>query len=212
MKNMKNDVQVDVWVRYPSPIFELPYWNRNLVFLVQKCVWLLNAGAFEIANYDLVSVFVEKLWKEIPAAKLLLFDTLHHIMEYAEIRRDVLATPAMRYFTSYLESKDLAIREGAARCVGDLAVEVFGKTQANGCGTVEILTDLLIKEPEDRPTMAPISYALMMWDSQLDIQKYFTWTRIIFETEPKKTFSKYDCIPIQSTSSTYSNVYLLNLL
>ena len=25
MENMKNDVQVDVWVRYPSPIFELPF-------------------------------------------------------------------------------------------------------------------------------------------------------------------------------------------
>lgn len=120
-------------------------------------------GAFEIANYDLTAVFVEKLWSEIPAAKKLLLSTLHHIMEYAEIRRDLLVTPAMKYFTAYLQqSEDLEIREGAARCTGDLAVEILGKSQANACGTVEILTDLLMQEPEDRPTMAPISYALMM--------------------------------------------------
>ncbi|OWA51066.1 putative Radial spoke head 14-like protein [Hypsibius exemplaris] len=119
-------------------------------------------GAFEITNYDLVSIFVEKLWTEIPIVKKVLLSILHHIMEYADIRRDVLTTPAMIYFTSYLQSEDVEIREGAARCTGDLAVEILGKTQANGCGTVEILTDLIMKEPMDLPTMAPISYALMM--------------------------------------------------
>lgn len=65
-----------------------------------------------MANYNLVRVFVEKLYTEVREAKLLLLDILHHMMEYTDLRKDVLNTPAMKYFTQYLHSLDEEICTG----------------------------------------------------------------------------------------------------
>ena len=116
-----------------------------------------------MANYSLVKVFVDKLHTEVRETKLLLLEIMHNMMEYAELRKDVLSTSAMKYFTEYLQSPDEELCCGAARCIGDLAVETLGKTQADGCGTVEILTNQIMgKQKEKTPSMAPITYAFMM--------------------------------------------------
>ncbi|XP_055341213.1 radial spoke head 14 homolog isoform X1 [Paramacrobiotus metropolitanus] len=117
-------------------------------------------GAFEIANYNLVVEFVAKVHNEVPEVQKVLLEILHNIMDHSLIRQDILKTPAVQYFTEFLQNPDVEIQERAARCLGDVAQETEGKIQANRTGTVEQLVAMLLEEPTG--CLAAVTYALMM--------------------------------------------------
>lgn len=119
-------------------------------------------GAFEIANYDMSRLLVEKMHSDVSEVQKLIFAILHNIMQYKEICQDILLTPAMSHLTEYLESNDEEVQSACARCVGDMAVEAEGKTQANATGTVEVLVNMILDDDLGSP-LAPATYAMMMY-------------------------------------------------